>query len=501
TRARIVQRFAAESNASARTLYARALADDGDGTKALQALAAATRAFPHDTPLALLEAETLAANGRGDDALRRLQQVVDADDQDARAWFLLGRTSIQQGQPRLAVDDYLLRALVLNTRSGDAAAEAETRNALGIGYDRLGQPEAAIEQYTRAAAIRRTLGDALGLGKTLRNLAVVQAVSGQRDAARTTLNEAEAVLENLHDRASVADLYNDRGVIEEESGNLDAALAAYREALALRQQLGTPNLIAESLDNVGFSSYQLGRFDDAQVYWEQALNQYRQLNDAVRQLSVEQNIALLNIARGNFAAAQSVLKRTLDQAESRQLTEQASVSYVHLAELALLQGRYEELIARASRASQLAMRRGDLRTKAGADLQLIQGDLSLGLADRARAALDAIDRLPLGAEQRAGSELARIELAASERRYRDATNALDAAAKTAAEAHSGALDMQIRLERVRLALATGDRAEAAKQLRSIGQETSRLNEVPLRLQWLELAIADALGNRDGSQAA
>ena len=43
----------------------------------------------------LADAETLAANGSGNEALDALRKFVRTDDQDARAWFLLGRTSIQ----------------------------------------------------------------------------------------------------------------------------------------------------------------------------------------------------------------------------------------------------------------------------------------------------------------------------------------------------------------------------------------------------------------------
>src|SRR5690606_39380030 len=98
------------------------------------------------------------------------RRYVDEDDQDARGWFLLGRTAILQGQAQPAVDEYLVRALVLHTRAGDDAAQAEARNALGIGYERLGQLDAAAEQYARAAQMRERLGDEAGLGKTLRNL-------------------------------------------------------------------------------------------------------------------------------------------------------------------------------------------------------------------------------------------------------------------------------------------------------------------------------------------
>ncbi|HEY0232216.1 MAG TPA: protein kinase [Dokdonella sp.] len=500
TRQAIISHFAAATDPLSRELYVRALNGEGDAAKAQPALAAATQAFPRDGALALLDADTFAANGDSDKALGLLQQIVKADDQDARAWFLLGRTAIQQGQPRLAVEDYLTRALVLYARAGNAAAEAETRNALGIGYDRLGQPDAAIEQYLRAAAMREKLGDAAGLGKTLRNLAIVQSVSGQRDAAEKTLDRAKSILEGIGDRASLGDLYNDRGVIAEENGDFAAALDAYREALAIRRQIDVPNLVAESLDNIGFASFQLGKFDDALVYWEQALTMYRELDDRNRMLHVEQSMGMLDTSRGHFDAARERLQKVLREAEDSQLSEAEAVALVNLVELSLVEGRYSEAAAFSERAEQIFARRSDQRGRVEAMLLRARTSLALaGVAD-AKKVLDAIPVADLGAEQRAAFLLASAQQAVLADDTKDAREKLDQAAAAAAEAHSGAVDLRIRLQQVRIALAAHNPAETHKLLQTIRTQTNRLGEVPLRLQWLELELAAALGHGDKAQA-
>ncbi|MEO6689862.1 MAG: tetratricopeptide repeat protein, partial [Dokdonella sp.] len=263
---------------------------------------------------------------------------------------------------------------------------------------------------------------------------------------------------------------------------------------------GEQALVAESLDNVGFGSYQLGRFDDAQVYWQQALSAYEQLDDHVRMLTVEQNMGLLDLARGHFAAARKRLESTLPRAEDGQLSEQVSVSLVNLAELALVEGRYAEAITHAERAAQISARRSDRRTEAGANLQLARIGLALGAVKRADTALGSIHAEQLGNEQQAALQLARAQRMRLDSDQKNALTLLDEAAKSAATAHSGTLDMQIRLERVQLLLASGDRVGARKLLKTFAEETSRLNEVPLRLQWLELEIAAALGEGDRMRA-
>jgi hypothetical protein len=59
----------------------------------------------------------------------------------------------------------------------------------------------------------------------------------------------------------------------------------------------------------------------------------------------------------------------------------------------------------------------------------------------------------------------------------------------------------VEFERIRLALAGADRKAAADVIARIRDQTLRLNDVPLRLTWLELQTALALQNGDNKQAA
>ena len=493
TRERALKQFAQDTSPTALALVARAqAAGDEQAGAATQELARARKLFPHDPDLALQDAETLAQSGASDQAIALLQDLVREDDQDARAWFLLGRTSIVQGQAQPAVDEYLVRAMVLNTRARDAAAEAETRNSLGWGYERLGQLDAAIEQYTRAADMRETLGDKSGQAKSLRNLAIVQAEQGQRDLAEKNLDKVANLLNGLGDRASLADLYNDRGVVAEERGDFEAALAAYREALAIRQQLERPIGIAESLDNVGFSAFQLGQLDNALVYWQQALALYKKLDDKNRALHIEQSMALLDIARGQFSAARERLQTSLEAAESYQLPEETSVARIHLAELALVEGRYADAQDNASRAGEILARRSDVRGQAEANLLIARAALAIGDTPGADKALAAIPEQEIGGEQRAAFLLASAGRAMLDGNRAATESRLQDAAKEAAEAHAGVLDFRIRLAQAREALVAGDMTNAEKMLTALRSETVLLGQVPLRLELLELEIASAL---------
>ncbi len=501
TRDAALKTFAADASPAARSLRARASDAASDGTGD-DGLAQALNDFPHDPELVLDRAKALETAGEGAQAIVLLKDYVKTDDADARAWFQLGHTSILQGQVQPAVDDYLVRALVLNSRAGDLAAEAETRNAQGYGFERLGQLDYAIEQYTRAADIREKLGDKRGMVKSLSNLAIAEAVKGDRAAANANLDKVKALLEGMGDRASLADLYNNRGVVAEEQGDFSEALALYREALAIRRELDAPAGLAESLNNVGFASYQLGQFDNAEVYWQQALALYQKLDDKNRQIGITQDLGLLDLARGHFASARARMESSLATAEGSQLVEEAAVAHTNLAELALVEGSYADASRHVARAQDAFKRRSDRRGQIEANLIEARIALATGALGACDAALAAIgDDAGIAKEQRAAYLLAAARRAYVGGDAKTGAAKLDEAARVAKEAHLGVADFRIGVERARQALAAGDMKQADALIATLAAESTLLGQVPLRFELIELRIAAALRAGHRSDAA
>ena len=489
-----LRQAAAPNDLAGRQALALAL-DGADAAAHLRLLETSRAVFPHDAELAIQTAQALSDAGQGERALRLLEQRVGEDSQDARAWFLLGRIAIQQGQAHRAVDEYLLRALVLWTRAGDARAEAETRNALGVGYERLGQLEAAIEQYTRAAEMRGKLGDGRGQATSLRNLAIVQAVRGDRLQAETTLDKAKLLLEALNDRASIADLHNDRGVVAEERGDFRAALAAYREALALRQQLNAPTLSAQSLNNVAFCYFQLGEIDNASVYWQQALALYQQIDDREGALHVVQSMGLLELSRGHYAAAGQRLDASLREAEDLQLPEEIAVAQVYRGELALAEGRSADVLAAGNAAFAGFERRADQRGLAEARLLLARASIFVGDTAGAETALGGLAGAELSLEQKATASLAKSRLARLRGDMDAASTTLVEAEKLAGEAHNAALLLESRIEQAAVSLQAQHLNRADTQIAELVKEAARRGQAPLRLAVIVLELHRGLLGR------
>jgi eukaryotic-like serine/threonine-protein kinase len=348
----------------------------GDAEAAVAEWQAIAQSRPGDTYAVLQLARARGAAGDFETAVAELRELTRKDDNDPRAWFELGKFSIMQGDARRAVDDYLVRALVLYKRSRDQYGQAESVNALGVGYGRLGQTADAEEQYRKAVELRRAVGNRRGVATSLRNLASVVSMRGEFAAANAHLDEARALYEALGDRAGLAATENEVGLLAEERGDYPLALAAFRRALQAWQQSGDDYHSAEALNSIGYAHFQLGAYDNAQVFWQQAADAFAALRDQTGIVRTAQNLGLLDIARGRWDEARKRLEQSLEQAEQQQMLEEVAVSLRNLAELDLWQGRIANSMAQAERAEALFRQREDQRGETDTALLRVQALLA-----------------------------------------------------------------------------------------------------------------------------
>jgi len=453
---------------------------DGDPPAAVAEWRARLTQTPDDTFAELGQARALGAGGDFKAAIAALQKLVGRDPNDPRAWFELGKFSILAGQAQQAVDDYLVRALVLYKRSGNRYGEAETANALGIGYARLGQTAEAEKQYREAVELRRAVGNRRGLATSLRNLGNLLSQRGQFDEAASLLKQAGELHAALGDRAGMAAVDNELGVLAEERGDYAVALTAFRRALRTWQQLGEKPGTAQALNDIGFVQYQLGAYDDAQAYLVQAAAAYTELGDDTGQIRTQQNLGLLAIARGQWNEARRQLTASLQSAERQQMLEEAAVSRRNLAELELQQGHLDAAIDQAGKAEALFRERDDLRGQADAGLLRVQALMDAHADADARKVLtelkDAIAQA--SSEQRGIAALLEAMLAGRAGNAAAAKQALTQAKQLAAA--SGIRQLQLRVA-----------LHGADDVAALETQTAALGHIPLRLEWVEMMIAQA----------
>ena len=474
-------------------VQARRAQVEGDTAEAERVLEELVRQYPNDVELQVSLGSLRGEAGRLDAARATLERVTRLDPKHPRAWFLLSKYAIQSGEARRAIDDYLVRALVIQNQLGNDQGRADVLNALGVAYEQLGQLEEAGENYRRAAHLREEVGDTRGIATTLRNLARLSTLQGRPNEAGDQLARARELLTGLGDSRGLADIHNDLGVLAEERGDYRAALAEYRGALQMRQGLGDERGLGESYNNVGFAYYLLGEHDNAMVYWRQALELYGKGGNRQGAVLARQSIGLLQLHQGRWEDAARSLLGALEEGRALDMRDATAVSLGYLGRLAHLQGRTAAALDSYRQALAIFEETEDVRgiveyTLLEAETLLEAGDLA-GAGARLEAAGGRL-AAEGNAEQQArhGVLLGELQLRRGDAAAAGAT--LRAAVATAESSHNPPVILEARLGAARAAFEQKRTAEAARAIAGLAEEARRLGDVPLRLA-ADLALARA----------
>ncbi len=360
----------------------------GEPAMAEKSFAALVQRYPNDVDALLDLASAQEAQGDLAGATETLEQVTSLDKGDPRGWFLLGKSTIRMGDARKAVDDYLLRALTLQTQLRNAQGRGDALNALGVGYHELGDYDQALEKYSAAAEIRKQLGDERGWATSLKNRARVAQALGRFDQAVPDLEEAARVSRKLGDRAGLADVINDQGALREGRADYAGALRAYQEALRLRRELGDEGALAQSYDNVGYIHFLQGEYDGALVYWRQGLDLRKKLGDKGGVVLSTQNLGFLATAQGRLDEAMKSFVAALEMSREIDFKNAMAVSHGNIGLLHQHEGRYAAALASYHSALELLRELGDKRGLAEYTLKEAGALSELGMTEAARAKLE-----------------------------------------------------------------------------------------------------------------
>jgi len=476
----------------------------GEPERAREILAALVERWPEDLEARVDLGETLGEEGRLAEARAELERVVERDANHPRAWFLLGKYAILGGDYRRAVDDYLVRALVIQNRLDNAKGRADTHNAVGIAYLNLGELDAAVPALERAVELRRAIGDRRGTAATLNNLGLVESQRGDYAAARASFEESLAIRDEIGDREGVASVHNYFGMLEEEQGSYREALSRFRRALELRRELGDERALAESYNNVGYAYYLLGEYDNAGVYWDRASRLYAEAGNREGTVVARQSLGLLHLARGRWEEALAEFLAALEDSRALRLAHAEAVSLGNLGRIAQHQGRYRAALASYDQAIEGLSEIEDPRGLA--EFQLMAADtlLELGRLDAAGDRLAAARRwLAAGGNREQQAELRRIEgeLALARGEAGAARDAFAAAREAAEESGGAVARLAAGIGLVRAELAGGRPARAVAEGREALARAEALGHAVLHLQALEALARAELAAGDPARAA
>jgi eukaryotic-like serine/threonine-protein kinase len=476
----------------------------GESERAREILAALVARWPEDVEARVDLGEALGDEGRLAEARAELERAVERDPHHPRAWFLLGKLAILGGDYRRAIDDYLVRALVVQNRLGNRQGQADAANALGIAHLNLGELDQAVPAFERAAALRRAIGDQRGTAATLNNLGLVETQRGDYAAARASFEGSLAIRQEIGDTPGVANVHNAFGLLEEEQGSYREALARYRRALELRRDLGDERALAESSNNVGYAYYLLGEYDNAGVYWERASRLSADAGNPEGSIVARQSLGLLHLARGRWDAALADFLASLEEARALGLAHAEAVALGNLGRVAQHQGRYGAALASYDQALARLEAVGDPRGLTEYHLMATDTLAELGRLDAAGERLEVARRwLEAGGNREQQAQLSALEgeLALARGDHAAARRAF-LAARDEAEESGGAVALLVAdLGLARADHAAGRPQAAAAAARQVLARAEAIGHGMLRLHALEALAGAELAAGDAGAAA
>ncbi|WP_223668830.1 serine/threonine-protein kinase [Kangiella shandongensis] len=322
-----------------------------------------------------------------------LNRIVAEDQNHPSAWYELSKVAIWRGETEKAVDDYLVKALVTAKKLKNEQLRGDVLNAFGVAYHRLGELDLSLDYYQQGLAARESIGDARGIVTSLSNLASIYAIKGEFEEAEQRLYRALEVNKPRNDAAKQADLYNELGIIAEEQGAYGQALEHFRASLSIRMKLDDDWLKAESLNNVAYIYFLLSDEEHATIYWEQAKNYYEKVQDPVGVIRVNENVAQLNLRKGDWQAAFQTFSLAKEESESLNLFEEKIVAEAYLAKIALLKGNFIEPLNELQEIKQLLEERKDVRGQLEFGLWLVEWQINSGNYSAAANSLNAVQPL------------------------------------------------------------------------------------------------------------
>ncbi len=477
----------------------------GDPEGATKVLREMVRLYPNDAEGRIAMAQAYADQGKMGPATATLQDVVKADPNHPRAWFDLAKYTVMAGDPRRAVDDYLVRALVIQSKLRNEQGQADILNAFGVAYQQMGDLDLATDNYEKAATLRKRIGDARGTATSLKNLATVQMIRGEYQKALTSLRSALQILEEIGNRSGIAELQDAFGSLEEEQGKYAEALTHYRAGLQVRRTLGDQRSLAKSHNNVGYTYYLLSDYENAMVYFQEALRLYRAGGDPTGGMLVTQSIGLVQLAQGPWDAAVKSFLETLGESRDQDSKSAMAMSQGYLGLAEQYQGRYGAAILSFDKALGVLESLRDERGVAEFSLLKAGTLVEMGMLPEAEKLLSEVERR-LGAkmnhEQRATFLILRGELQLGRSSPREGKLSFAGAIREAEASHGINRVLAARLGLGRALAAAGDLAGAIKQIQSVQREADRLGELLLRLRSAEtMAVSElAKGNLAAAEA-
>jgi tetratricopeptide (TPR) repeat protein len=220
-------------------------------------------------PMLLLEGRILIAEYSLDEAIRKLENILNDADFCEKKTILhyLGIVCYKRSD----LEKCFKYWNDLKEIEDDRGRRSVTVANIGIVYRSKGNPDEALRCYQEALQIHRDIGYREGEASDLGNIGNIHQLKGNLDEALAYYQEALQIDRDIGHREGEANQLGNIGNIYRSRGNPDEALKYYQEALQIDRDIGHREGEANQLGNIGNIYRSRGNLDEALKYYQEAL--------------------------------------------------------------------------------------------------------------------------------------------------------------------------------------------------------------------------------------
>ena len=499
----------------------------GDRAKAIEVYQSLWNFFPDEVGpgIALVDAQTGAAQFKdaqaGIDALRKLpasgleeiqidiaQARVAQGQGDFKREIEIARRNIARAQAldarTLEADMHYMESRALemlgDLKGGQKACE-QARDLFAAVGDRggvsrsetcaanmladQGDNASARRMYERSLDVSREIGDKQGQAVNLHNIAILLRDQGELMAAKKMLEESLAIDRETDNKVGIGENLNSLANVVSALGDSSAAEKLFRESLAIAKEMGDRPDEALISNNLAGLLYGYGNPAGAQAMYENAQAIYRQLGEKDGVALTDINLGATRADQGDLPGGKTHLQEALTLSVDSGNKQNSGTATLGMGQLLReqddLSGAHKFYDQSLKIRTEIGDNAGVAETEVSiADLDNAEGNFSDGRAVAAKAVLEAHREKAADLEAGALAVLAQASLGLN--RIPDAQSAAAKAAALAKKSQERHIIASVQIAEARVTAATGKPDDAAKDLKSVIADMTRLGLVNLQLE-------------------
>ncbi len=222
------------------------------------------------------------------------------------------------------------------------------RAAVANAFKRLGDIYKGKRDYRRGSraldhAVRYfgEIGDELELSHCFNNIGNICWIAGDLEGAEVNYETALEVQKRLGALKDTASTLNNLGTVKYLRGQFDEGIRLYKESVEIKKEINDLPELARTYNNLSAAYFEQDELHLSQEYLKQAFDINRRLGAEDELMYNFENFCEIEMRRGNFAETRGWAIEGLKRAK-RDAHASRGILICHLANVAILQGRYDK---------------------------------------------------------------------------------------------------------------------------------------------------------------